>query len=277
MLLKNTNIICNFTKNIQVATYKDAISYIKKINIIQLFGIETRGISKNFSCGVMSGNIANVNVDDEGNWRYFTRDKDSIMRYSFDVIDITEIIYNVGYYEALNLLCEMLEIEVKEGEWVMNQHVKYSKNSGKIYNADEDMAIRYPALYKFINKHLYVLKEMNAIGSANLLTEDDSLNGEAVFFTASRFIEAKLESQGIQKSHTSINKIINLFTVLGLVKKVPLEKVPRRLREQAKKAERMKAKQVVNLNIDGVRSCHSISFFEIPMLTTNVLLEAEEE
>lgn len=268
-------IIAPAVASIQVVTYKDAVERFNRMNLFDLFGIKEIGLGKNFPCGVIPGNVANINCDKEGVWRYFTRDKSSSIRYVFDAIDMVEIVHNVGYYEALKLLCEWTKIEVEGEKWIINQHVKYSRNNGKIHNADEDMAVRYPILYKYIRRHLYVLKELNVIGSANLLTEDDSVEGEAVFFTASRYMADKLEKQGIKKSHTNINKLINMFTVLGLIKKIPIEKVPEKLKGKARGFERVKARDVVKYNIDGNKNCHTISFFCIPLMTTEFLMEAQ--
>ncbi|WP_027416265.1 hypothetical protein [Aneurinibacillus terranovensis] len=258
-----TTIINKIALDINVESYEYAIKWFRKINLLNFLGIEV-GIGKNFKCPILKSNIASVNFDEHGNWRYFTRNKENTDGYVFDIIDIMQIIYNIHYYKALNKLCEMAKINVKEGEWMNKQKIKYADNIIEIQNVDEEMAMRYPGLFKFIKKHLYLLQEMNAIGLANISTEREAVDNESIFFASSRHIAEKFEEQGIKKDHSTVSRLLNMFTALGLIQKVHQKQVPTHLMEKAKE-------QIANEEYH-----FTVTFYRIPEMSSEVLTAAEQ-
>jgi hypothetical protein len=268
------NISNKIAYDIKLRFYKDAIKWLMHVNLITFLGIEVQP-GKNFHCGLIKGNIASVNFDSNGYWRYFTRNRESTEGYVLGIIDIVEIIYHLNFYQAVTKLCEMTLIDVEEGKWLILQKRRYLNNISNLHIADKEMAVQYPILYKYIKRHLYILKELNSLGISTLTNNEKSIDGIDIFFISTRFLEKKLNSKGIKKSHTNINKLLNMFFTIGLVLKIPLNKAPQRLQEEAKKFQKIKASEVVKNNEFGKKACHPISFYQIPAMTDNVLQEAE--
>ena len=108
------NIITKNVKNITVDTYKEALDIIIRIDIRELLGLNVK-LKENFSCRIISGNTASIAVDENGIYRYFSWNNDHSKGYALSYIDIAEIIHNLTYGRALNLILKQLKINVKEG------------------------------------------------------------------------------------------------------------------------------------------------------------------
>lgn len=217
---------------------------------------------KNFDCPIIAGNIASVNYDRDGNWKYFSRNKENTEGYAFDIIDLMQILYGLTYYEAFDKLCNMLLITVQEAEWRHSQKRKYANNIAVIQRADSTLATSYTDLHRFIKRHLYLLDEMNRIGLANIVTEDESVEGESVFFSSTRHIAERLAARGISKDHTMVDRLLNMFASLGLIKKVHAEQLPDHLESRA-------TEQITNEKYH-----YHVNFYVIPPMTSEVLIEA---
>lgn len=264
--LKNNNI--NFPENklvieinATVKTYKAAVPLLRDINLSGLFRVQN---GKNFKCKIIKGNLASVNCNKDG-YRYFsknnsiTEEKEII---PLDIIDLYEIIHNVSYYKALAELCKLFKIKVEEGEWIMNQKIKYVDNLAEIENAKEEMRLRYPSLYKYIKKHLYLLTKMNLVAIKSLCTSKESVSNSSIFFVSSRFLEEDFAEQDITKSHSLLSILINMFCCLGLIEKIPFSKIPQSFKNKATTQKEEKRSLV--------------SFYTIPEYTTAILTEAEK-
>ncbi|MFC7370757.1 hypothetical protein ACFQPF_03615 [Fictibacillus iocasae] len=268
VMLRNVNL------NITLNNYLDAVPRLMKVDIRKILNLKIK-INENFSCGLIRGNIASINYDKEENWRYFTRDERYTEGYVLGIIDIIQIIFGYNQFQAINLLCGFTSIKVKQAEWGKKQCIKYYQNLGIIKRAQQMIGEQYPILYKYIKRHLYVLDALNNQGLLSITSEEMSFEGNGVFFTSSRYIEKYLKTVGINKSYTNINKLINMFTAIGLVNKIPLNNLSLKLQEETKKYLNIKSTQVVkNYEVDK-KHCHPISFYQIPRLTANVLYEAE--
>ena len=260
--------------DIKVMDYKDAIKVLMSVNLFTFLGINVKR-GQNFLCPIMANNLASINYDKEGNWRYFTRDGKSTEGYVLGIIDIVEIVYNLNYFQAVSKLCDMLLINVENDKWFKNQLARYSENKKFICKSELEMSQIYPVLFKYIRRHLYLLEELNTYGANSVTSEEKSVNGADIFFLSSRYLEKRLEVQGIKKSYTNINKLLNMFTVLGLVIKVPLNQVPDRYQKETNKFLMIKSSEVVKDYQLSKKHCHPISFYQIPLMTPELLFEAQ--
>lgn len=263
IIIKSTTIIQKIQKNITVKTYADAVSHLLLIDLITVLNLNVEN-GQNFKCGIIKDNIASINVDINGHYKYFTKSRDGQQYLMFNIIDLFEIIYNVNYYKALNLICVLAKINVEEGGWVNMQKIRYADNIIEIESASEEMAIRYPALYKYIEKHLYLLEKMNCIALKNIATQKESVEDESIFFTSARFIEEELKDTELSKDKSTINRVLNMFCCLGIIEKIPTNKVPKHMMARAK--ERV-SKADYNF---------TVTFYKIPAMTNEVMLEAEK-
>ncbi|RYI28289.1 hypothetical protein EVU96_14000 [Bacillus infantis] len=260
--------------DIQVPFYEEATKLLMQVKLTNFLGIHVEQ-GNNFPCLIIPNNIASINYDNKGEWRYFTRNKKNTEGYVLGIIDIIEIVYNLNYHQAIAKLCDMTLIDVEEGEWFKSQRRKYLENIKCIINFKE-VAKEYPTLLKYIEKHLYVLEELNRHALFTITNKEKSINGVDVFFISSRYLVKRLEVRGIKKSHTNTNKLINMFTVLGFIEEAHFTQVPKRLQEEATKIRKIKTNEVVKNNDKGKKNCHLISFYQIPSITPEILSEAEK-
>lgn len=270
----NNSIIYKVAYDIQVSHYHDAINLLMHMNLATFLGIDVRR-GENFTCGIIQGNVASINYDNNGKWRYFTRNKEETEGYVLGIIDLTEIMYNLNYYQALDKLCDMAVIHVEEAKWLKFQKERYAVNIRAIQNAEKEIGKEYPKLYKYIKKHLYVLEELNKHGISAITTEEKSVNDADIFFASTRHIKERLAERGIKKSYTNTNKLINMFVAIGLLTKIHLNQVPERLKEETKKFQKIKSSQVVKDYEHEKKNCHPISFYQIPAMTSEILSEAQ--
>lgn len=259
---KHVNEIRNqLSLDLSVKDYSLALKLLKKVSLLRFLGVKV-GRGQNFPCPIIAGNLASVNYDEDGNWEYFSRNKEKTEGYVFGIVDIMQLLYDLNFYAALDKLCEMLLIEVEQAQWRQNQQAKYTQNLLLVSEADSHLAILYPDLYKYIKRHLYLLAEMNRLGIVNLMTEQDAFHCESVFFASTRFIQDRLKDHGIDKNRGIITKLLNMFASLGLIQKVFDDQIPEHLKERARKEM-------------GNKEYHyTVSFFCIPDMSHKVLMEA---
>lgn len=259
----STTIITKTQQNITVKTYKDAVEHLITLDLTKVLNLNVV-LGENFKCKIVNGNIASVNRDANGHYKYFLRSRDGKNKIVLDIVDLFEIIYNVNYYKAVNIACKLTKIDVEENTWANMQKIRYVDNIAEIENANDEMAVRYPALFKYIEKHLYLLEKMNNIGIANIATQKEALDGESIFFVSTNFIEKDLENTANAKDQSTINRVLNMFCALGLVEKVPTKKVPKHMISRAMQ------------KTENEKYNFTVTFYKIPEMTTEVLLEAEK-
>lgn len=253
------NIICKVEQNITVNTYKDAVSVLDKINISDFFGLNKEN-GKNFQCSIIKDNIASINCNKRtGKYKYFTKNRNNGITYFLNIINLYELVFNVNYYKAITDLCKITKINIKEGQWRMSQLEIFTNNIIAIENASEEMKYRHPSLYKYIKNYLPLLEKFNCLAIANVRTLKETVNNDLVFFASVRYLQEYFNNE---KDASTINRTINMFAALGLVKKVHISKLPKELKQNA-----LKNKQ---------KDKHAVTFYQIPELTTDLLIEAEK-
>jgi hypothetical protein len=258
-----------------VKTISEGISLIEKINLGQMLNFQVQP-RKNFNCIFVDNNIASIACDDKGIWRYFSRNQEETVRHSLGVIDIVELIFNESYFSSVEILCELSNIEVFEFKWKKNRQEMYRRNLSIIAQPNITILGEYPILYKFVKRHLYLLREIYLHGNLVLSTESISLNNMDVFFVSSRYLEKKLESKGLKRTHTSLNRLINLYVVLGLLIKVDINNLPDKLKKDAITFKIKKGREIAKDASAPKKNCHPISFYQVPTITKDLLIEAEK-
>lgn len=252
-------IIAQNKKNIIVDTYDEALDAIIRTDIRALIGLNVK-LKENFACGIIYGNTASIDADANGIYRYFSWNPEHSKGYVLSYIDIVEIISNINYAKALNLIIDKLKINVKEGGWAKMQERKYVNNIKTIENFDKELSKRYPLLYRYIKRNMIVLEKLNCIGLASVNIEENSYNKESIFFASMQHISSSISIDDIKVDKTRVNRAINVFAVLGLIVKVPRAWIPSKFKQHKK----------IN------REDNDITFFTIKEMDLGVLAEAEE-
>jgi len=209
--------------NITVATVKNALDYIYQIDIKDVVGFSDNCV--NYDCPFVDGNIASVNFNDLGYYKYFTRDKTNSKKMWLNIVDIFEIVYSVSYYQAIILILQLANIKVTEMSIVSTLSKSYVENIKKIEDYDKTL-YDYMILNRYIGKHMYFLKELNEIGMKNIMTDNETVDGRNVFFASSRYLAEEMTDKEIKINYSTANRLINLFCILGFLKKVKIIDLP---------------------------------------------------
>lgn len=217
------------------------------INLIHFLNCNSE-IDEYFDCLFIKGNVAWVSKDKSNHYRYFTRSGVGIT-FSLDFIDLFSVYLNAGFRKTIKTIDNMFGIAFTD-EWKIHQTQKYRTN--KFLLEDKQLLQKYPNIYSLIKKHINILQIINEIGDVNLIGKSLKFNNEAVFFSSTRHIK---ENYNTMYSTSTINQVINVFAVLGLINKVSDRYIPKEYICLAK--SRMK--------IDKCRYNH-VSFYTIPNL-----------
>jgi len=111
----------------------------------------------------------------------------------------------------------------------------------------------FPDLYNYIKNYILILEHLNAWGRTHLI--EDNLNKDGVFFISSNYI-----ADLINKDQSVITKVINCFTVLGLINKIQEKDVPMSVKEMA----------------SNLTHFNMVNFYTIEKYDTKTLLEAQK-
>lgn len=126
-------------------------------------------------------------------------------------------------------MCEQYNIHLKNADtkWAEEQKAKYISNMELL--SYQMFAEKYKSLSRVIRSGARVLLEINQIGLENITYEYFGFEGQNVFFFSNRYL-----AQRMKLSLGLTNQYINLFCVLGLIRKIPKSAVPKEFLERAK-------------------------------------------
>lgn len=127
---------------------------------------------------------------------------------SFDILDLYQIFLKCDISKAIQGLCELLGIRIKEFEEVRDRYERcksFVRN-----NLTKD---KFPVLFELIGEHIPKLETVLEEGINKLYYHVESLEGMA--FSASVEYLANIMGKG----KSTINPIVNIFALLGLLQK----------------------------------------------------------
>lgn len=180
-------------------------THIKEWKISKLLNLENNKYEK---CLFMNKHFAWVSENKNGKERYFTK---GALTYSLDIYDLLSIWFNCSYNQVINYLIEM-------GYKAVDSKRKYEIKTYKENIQLVDNAIKNDKnLNELISKHIEIYLSLNDYAIKNSLAFN-SYSGESIFFVATRFLK---ETYNLPYSISTINQVINLYTLLGLIYKVP--------------------------------------------------------
>ncbi|MGQ4666676.1 hypothetical protein ACUIJN_12735 [Metabacillus halosaccharovorans] len=274
-LLQNSNIeILTTTNSIaehkitipeKITKHKEFMEYMQTLDFRFYFdGFQNWNINETRACIFFEGNKAWIKQDDKGVYRYYSKDTEKHTVHGLNIFDLIEIregaeigsIYSMN--NARRRLASDLGIVYSERQWEILQEKRYEKNMDIIQRADVEIQRDFPNLFNFIQSYLPLLKHLNEWGFKHILEKEQSFQGESVFFQSTTYME-----KIVRRDQTICSRAVNMFTVLGLIKKVRDEDAPNSL---------MSIAQAIR---GGRNEFRLVNFYTVPALNHQVLLEAE--
>lgn len=250
----------------KITKHKEFMEYMQTLDFRFYFGgFQNWNINEKRACIFFEGNKAWVKQDDKGVYRYYSKDEEKHTVHGLNIFDMIEIregaeigsIYSMN--NARRRLASDLGIVYSERQWEILQEKKYEKNIGIIQRADVEIKRDFPNLYEFVKSYLHLLEHLNEWGFKHVLEKEQSFREESVFFQSTTHME-----QIVGRDQTVCSRAINMFTVLGLIKKVRDEDAPNSL---------MSVAQAIR---GGRNEFRLVNFYTVPALNHQILSEAEE-
>ena len=201
-----------------------------------------------------SASIFKVTTSDTGHWLYKCFSSSS--PFIGSIIEVTAKIQDSSRDEALNFLCEVYEITNVNAEAIeqhKQQYYQYIQYLASDMSKDE-----YPNLYKILarGKSLGALVQLLSYVSNNINDE------EAIRTIAFHKVETFAKKLSISKS--SMGRKINLFTILGFIKKLDDSEIADEL------LNKLEQKKKTN------NYCYRSSVYEFPILNIKQLSDMED-
>ncbi len=217
-------------QNVQINNYDELFEFFSKINLLELLRDPVEA-DIYFPCCFYEGNQAWISLGESGHYRYFSKNNElNSDVVGLDFVDILEIYYGLPTRQTIERAIRDFKIKFMEGQWVQQQNKKYMTNFTVIHNVDKYIKPNYPELHECIKDHLKVLETINVIGNINIKKREFSHENDNVFFSSNSYIANFVKSY----SSSSINKLLNMFAVLGLINKIPEQNVPLQLLRESK-------------------------------------------
>ncbi|PLR70327.1 hypothetical protein [Bacillus sp. UMB0728] len=267
-ILTTTNSIAEHKITIpeKITKHKEFMEYMQTLDFRFYFGgFQNWNTNETRACIFFEGNKAWIKQDDKGVYRYYSKDAEKHTVHGLNIFDLIEIregveigsVYSMN--NARRRLASNLGIVYSERQWEILQEKKYEKNMDIIQRADIEIQRYFPNLFNFIQSYLPLLKHLNEWGFKHILEKEQSFQEESVFFQSTTHME-----KIVGRDQTICSRAVNMFAVLGLIKKIREEDTPGILMSvaQAIKGRRNEFKLV--------------NFYTVPALNHQVLLKAEK-
>lgn len=228
---------------------------LKKIDLTLVLK-ESKGINKKFNCSFFADRKAWIHKNEKGYYYYYSRKKKGVL--SLDIIDLLAIFRNESQKKVMNFIEKNWNI-LGFSDWYIEQNRKYQQNIKMIENIIQNKK-EYPNLNKLVKKHWILLHYLNEFAKEKIIKEEFAVENYSIFFISNNYLKEKYLPK---YSISTINNLINLFCVLGFVKKIPFEQIPEQLSDQLYVFQKKKNKK-------NHTSYYALENFE------SVLKEAEE-
>ena len=196
-------------------------STFRKIKL-SLFLKEYRECDQYYPCILIKENYSWISCDDKGEYRYFSS-KPNGRIFVFDILDLIQINYGMNYKELMEFFSEGLSVNIKN-EFLRAESEKYLSNIDSIDSLSNDNC----ELKTILKNKEDIYSELNKIGLENLFSKTLTHDANAIFFASTSYIQKRLNCK---YSSSTINKVINMFSTVGLVNKVQEQDIPLEFRE----------------------------------------------
>lgn len=205
---------------------------LKRVDLTRIMK-DSPGLNKQFTCSFFVERKAWIFKTKKGFYRYYTRKKASV--FSFDLVDLLGIFRNETRKEVLAFIQHHWHLRGLT-DWYIEQMEKYESNDWVLYKIQQSPE-QYPHLNQLVKKHWPVLERLNEFAKQKMVGKELSADNKAVFFLSNNYF---MEQYFPKYSISTINNLVNLFCVLGFMKKVPFQEIPKELSDEAVKQYKLK-------------------------------------
>jgi len=251
----------------QMKSYYEFDEFAMKSNLFanvfpQLIGKTTE--EGFFECKIIPNNFAWISKDEKGVYRYYTKRKNG-HTMGLNIYDLMEISdgLNVGslkgFQQARKQLARIFNISLAEEVWKDVHRVSIEKNLMICEGSGSNLQQHFPILTDYLRKYLPLIQFLNQ-WALNHLDIKFVYNDKPIMFLSTTHIEKMLNSKFDQ---TTISRVINMLTLIGLIFKVPHNELSQ---DEIKIAK----------GIESGRSRRWINFYQIPQYDEQTLMNAEK-
>lgn len=189
---------------------------------LTLFLKEYREPNQYYPCMLIKENFSWISCDEKGEYRYFSS-KPNGRVFVFDILDLIQVNYKMNYKELMEFFKSNLSIDIKN-EFLRVESEKYLENIEVIKSIGESN----PELKSILKNKEDIYLELNKIGLENLFSKTLTHGRDAMFFASTAYIHNRLNCK---YSISTINKVINMFSVIGILVKIQEHEIPLEFRE----------------------------------------------
>lgn len=225
---------------------KDSLKNIENIEELDILKLLNKEENKYFDCMFINKSFAWISKDINGKYRYFSK---GYITYSLDIYDLLSLFFN----------CKFSKIFININKFEPNNKInnKFMKN---IKNAETNINIIKNIYNENFNELLKdkidIYMALNDFCKCNLIAEKQYKENN-VFFISIRYLKEKYQ---LPYSISTINQVINLYSWLGIINKVPYDSINSELSDSFIK------KSIKNNKVP-------ISFYSMPLLMSDNSLE----
>lgn len=214
-------------------------------------------LGENFNCIFHDDqNPSAVISRQNGRYKYFCNSSNcSVDRRGIDLLDII-LKRGKNMRQAINEIEKTYGIKLEKSQWVRDEMDKYQLNM-RFLNFDNELD-KVPNLKQLIRHGTDILNMIQNIANAHITPELRDDEGNAMFFVSNRYL-AKI----VERDQSKVNKYINLFCTLGLLRKI---KYP-------DKANKIVKRAYAEAETRGYRR---VNFYSIPEDYYSIMYQAEE-
>lgn len=186
---------------------KDTLPNIKKLESISLEKLLNLQANTYNKCLFLEKNFCWISKNEVGKERYYTK---SNITYSLDVYDLLCIYFNCNYNQLYNYLYDMGFNKNEKFAVDINNHISNKERIKSVVESN-------PNIKKLINNKWDIYIALNDFAVNNRLAFNEYKNC-SIFFISTRFLK---EKYNLPYSISTINQVINLYALIGLIYKVP--------------------------------------------------------
>lgn len=224
--------------------YSEIFEYLRKeIDLREFLSIDS-SLNRSFVCPFHGDTNPSAVISREldGSYRYFCKSNSCSFSSDkgLDIVDLTKLLYAYDTSGALKYLTQKYNIKIINKDFVGREQEKYRQNINLILDTKKFKSL-FPYTHRIIRYSYNLLIKLNEIGCSNLTWDVFQVDNKSVFFASNRHL-----AHTLKKHARRTNQYLNLFCVLGLLEKIPNQKIPKYMLQRARKMAKEKGQNRIN-------------------------------
>lgn len=188
---------------------ENSLNNVSTLDEIDIRLLLKENLNEYFKCKFINGNFAWISKNENNKYRYFSK---GYITYSLDIYDILTVLFNCKFSKLLSILNELYP-KNKIKTFQMEQ-VKITTLNQKIII---DLIEKNNNVKEVLSDKIDIYMALNDFCSDTLLIEKFYKNN-SIFFISTRYLK---EKYNLKYSISTINQVVNLYSLLGIINKVP--------------------------------------------------------